>query len=67
MRAWEELGAGKPNSLVESLMGDVRISRWVKAETIDELMQASVHIGDVEERCDGFLKELKIALEEGEL
>jgi len=65
MRAWEELERMGRNPLVESLANDGRVTRWVKAERIPEIMRAEEHIGRAREASLKFAQKVRSALERG--
>ena len=51
LAAWAALQAGQPNPLVELLVADKRILRWLDGTDIPAMMDASGHVGDATERA----------------
>ncbi|CAN5659070.1 adenylosuccinate lyase [soil metagenome] len=49
--AWQALQNGQPNPLADLLAHDARITRYVAADAIPEMLDASEHIGDAPERA----------------
>ncbi|MCX6046547.1 MAG: adenylosuccinate lyase, partial [Chloroflexi bacterium] len=49
--AWQALQNGQPNPLGDLLAHDERITRYVDAAAIPEMLDASEHIGDAPERA----------------
>ena len=46
MAAWAAIGAGQPNPLIELLLADAEIGRWVAPERARALLDASAYVGD---------------------
>ena len=51
MAAWEAVWAGRANPLVERLAADEDILRYLTAERVRELLDASGHVGDAPQRA----------------
>jgi adenylosuccinate lyase len=51
LAAWEALRLGKPNPLIQSLRTDERITTWVTADQVTELLHAEGYVGDAPERA----------------
>jgi adenylosuccinate lyase len=49
--AWAALQNGEANPLAENLAADPRITEWVPAAYVAELLDASEHVGDAAERA----------------
>ena len=50
MDAWAAIQAGQPNPLRELLAQDPRLTKYVRPEALDELLDATKHVGDAPER-----------------
>lgn len=50
MAAWAALQAGEPNPLAARLAGDERLTRWLPAVALPDLLDATGHVGDAPER-----------------
>jgi hypothetical protein len=46
MRAWETVGAGGTNPLVDNLAGDRELARFLSGGEIHELMDYTRHLGN---------------------
>lgn len=46
MAAWAAVGAGQPNPLIELLVADAEIARWVAPAQARALLDASAYVGD---------------------
>jgi adenylosuccinate lyase len=62
LTAWETLREGKPNPLVELLSADGRITQYVPAQRVPELLRAEGHIGDAVERAKATAKKVRDAI-----
>jgi adenylosuccinate lyase len=51
MAAWQEMQSGQPNPLAEALSSDADVQRYLPAEHVLALLDASDHIGDAPERA----------------
>jgi adenylosuccinate lyase len=58
-RAWEAVRDGLENPLPDLLKGDEEISRRLRPEEIEELLDARAYVGDCRDRCLNFLSHLK--------
>ena len=64
LRAWEAVQIEEANPLVDYLAEDARLTRWLPAEKIREVMVGGGHLGDAEERTRDFIAKLQARLEE---
>ncbi len=51
MVAWAVVGRGEANPLPTLLANDARITRWVPADKVMQLLDARAHVGDAPERA----------------
>jgi adenylosuccinate lyase len=51
LAAWEALRQGRPNPLAETLSADERITAWVPAARVRDLLRADAYVGDAPERA----------------
>jgi adenylosuccinate lyase len=51
MAAWEAIQAGQDNPLATALAADAEILRYLPAARVQELLDASHHLGDAPERA----------------
>jgi adenylosuccinate lyase len=51
MQAWEDVQLGKENPLVELLVGDQQLARYMAPAEIRRLMDVSRHVGDAPQRA----------------
>ena len=51
LAAWDALRGGRPNPLAETLGADERITRWVPAARVRDLLRADAYVGDAPERA----------------
>ncbi len=54
LAAWSAMANGQPNPLIESLAASVELNRYLKSETIHELLDASAYVGDAPQRARAF-------------
>lgn len=59
LAAWAALQEGKPNPLADLLANDARITRFVPAETLPALLDATGHVGDAAERALALAAEIR--------
>lgn len=64
LAAWAELQAGRTNPLAGRLAGDERIAKYLSADTVWSLLDASGHVGDAPERSLAFAVAIRQALAE---
>ena len=64
LAAWAELQAGRTNPLAGRLAGDERIAKYLSADTVWSLLDASGHVGDAPERSLAFAAAIRQALAE---
>ncbi len=57
--AWAALQNGDANPLAENLAADTRITRWVPAADVAELLDASEHVGDAAERARNVANQIR--------
>jgi adenylosuccinate lyase len=51
MAAWDALRQGQSNPLAEALSADERITAWVPAARVRDLLRADAYVGDAPERA----------------
>jgi adenylosuccinate lyase len=51
LAAWDALRQGRPNPLAETLSADGRITAWVPAARVRDLLRADAYVGDAPERA----------------
>ncbi len=51
LQAWAEVAAGQPNSLIEMLCADARVTQHLAAPTARSLLDASQYVGDAPQRA----------------
>jgi len=51
LKAWPEIGAGRPNPLIDALCADPRVTRYIDAEAVRTLLDARAYIGDAPQRA----------------
>jgi adenylosuccinate lyase len=51
LAAWDALGQGRANPLIESLSTDTRLNQLLPESTIRELLKADTYVGDAPERA----------------
>jgi adenylosuccinate lyase len=51
LAAWDALRQGRPNPLAETLGADERITAWVPAVRVRDLLRADAYVGDAPERA----------------
>ncbi len=54
LNAWDAVQAGQPNPLYESISSDLEFLRYLSESEIQDLMEASGHLGDAPERARRF-------------
>ena len=64
LAAWAELQAGRANPLAGRLAGDDRIAKYLPADVVWSLLDASEHVGDAPERSLAFAATIRQALAE---
>jgi len=57
--AWAALQAGDPNPLAELLASDPRITRYVPAEAVPAMLDATDHVGDATERAHDLAAQIR--------
>ncbi len=62
MAAWTRVEAGEANPLADLLSNDPQITRYLPPAQIQNLLEASHHVGDAPQRSRAFLAELRQAL-----
>ena len=63
LAAWAEVAAGRSNPLPSRLVGDRRIIRYLSAEQVANLMDASRYVGDAPLRARNLAGQLRLAIE----
>jgi adenylosuccinate lyase len=61
-RAWQTIQAGQPNPLTENLSQDAELLRFLPAEELRSLMDASRYLGDAMQRARRMAEEIRQAL-----
>ena len=64
-RAWQAVRAGQPNPLAENISRDAELLRFLSAEELRALMDASRYVGDAPHRARRMAEEIRHALENG--
>lgn len=64
LSAWDALRQGHANPLPALLAGDSRITQWIEAARVPELLNAGAHIGDAPKRARNIAAALRRALGE---
>ena len=64
LAAWAELQAGGDNPLAARLASDDRITKYLTADAILSLLDASEHVGDAPERSLAFAAAIRHSLAE---
>lgn len=59
MKAWEEVSKGRKNNLVDLLLNDKRMLKYISKDKIPEFFDPKKHIGIAKERVQKFLDKLK--------
>lgn len=59
MQAWQTLQAGQPNPLIENVMQDEAITRWLDAEALSQLCSVSDYTGIAESRALEMVKTIR--------
>jgi adenylosuccinate lyase len=62
MEAWGAVWVGDPNPLADRLANDPEVLRYVEADRVRELLDASGHVGDAPERARGMAQTIRAAL-----
>jgi adenylosuccinate lyase len=60
MIAWEDIQKGKKNPMMELLLKDKLVSKYLKKEQLEKLMEVENHIGDAPERAKKLVKIIRI-------
>lgn len=66
MVAWAAVGRGEANPLPTLLADDARITRWVPAARVMQLLDARAHVGDAPERARELAALIREVLQGGE-
>ena len=64
MTAWGAVWVGKPNPLADLLAADPEVLRYVDAERVRELLDATGHVGDAPQRARKMAKRMAQAMRE---
>jgi len=59
MIAWTDIQSGKKNPMAKLLLEDKLVSRYLKKDQLEELMNVETHIGDAPERAKKLVKIIK--------
>ena len=65
MNAWQALARGEDNPLIDALVADDALRRWLPEERIRELMRADDYVGDAPQRARAMAQRALAACEEG--
>jgi adenylosuccinate lyase len=63
MAAWQAVWAGEPNPLADYLAADPEVLRYLPADRVRELLDATTHIGDAPERARQMARAIRERLE----
>jgi adenylosuccinate lyase len=63
MAAWPAVKAGQPNPLAGALLADEQLARYVPAEAMRPLLDASAYVGDAVERCALIVRQIEETVE----
>jgi adenylosuccinate lyase len=63
LTAWAALQDGRSNPLPELLAADERVTCWIPAEEVPEMLEADEHIGDASERARAMAAEIRAAVQ----
>lgn len=59
MEAWQQMGQGKSNPLVNLLKNDKMIISYIDSNLIEKLIDPASHIGLAQKNCEKLVKEIK--------
>jgi hypothetical protein len=59
MQAWEQVARGQPNPLPELVGADEHILRYLPAEEVRSLLDATIYVGDAPERARALAGEIR--------
>jgi len=62
MAAWEAVRSGAPNPLLERLLADPEITRWLAPEAVRNLVEVRRHIGDAPARARAMARQIRLAI-----
>ena len=62
MAAWQKVWAGEPNPLADHLAADPEVLRYVDADRVRDLLDATSHVGDAAERARQMANTIRKAL-----
>ena len=62
LHAWEVLRTGADNPLVQTLCNDERVTTYIAAETLPDLLDASAHVGDAPQRARALVETIRAHL-----
>jgi adenylosuccinate lyase len=65
MAAWEDVQHGEPNPLADRLATDPEVLRYLPADRVRELLDATSHVGDAPERARQMAVTIREHIEEG--
>jgi adenylosuccinate lyase len=63
MAAWQAVWVGEPNPLADRLAADPEVLKYVDADRVQELLDATGHVGDAPQRARQMAKTIREALE----
>ncbi|MFQ6100610.1 MAG: adenylosuccinate lyase [Anaerolineae bacterium] len=67
MAAWGAVWTGEPNPLADRLADDPEVLKYVEADRVRELLDASGHVGDAPERARRMAETIREVLAEGDV
>ena len=59
LAAWAAVQAGRANPLADLIAGDSDILRFLDADTVSQLMDASAYVGDAPERARALAAQIR--------
>jgi adenylosuccinate lyase len=62
MRAWDALQGGSPNPLIEQITSDAEFLRFLSADELRTLMDASDHVGDAPQRARALANQIRTVI-----
>jgi adenylosuccinate lyase len=63
MRAWDALQGGSPNPLVEQIASDAEFLRYLSADELRALMDASDYVGDAPQRARALANQIRSVIQ----
>jgi adenylosuccinate lyase len=66
LHAWDSLRKGQDSPLMQTMLDDARVTTYVAAETLPDLLDASAHIGDAPQRARALARTIRATIDQGE-